>query len=154
MQSHRELIERFYAAFAQRDWQGMVACCHPRIHYSDESYDLRGERVGLLWQMHCTSDADLRIELIDVDADDLWGCARWERHTTNLDTGRPVHQRIDAEFAFRDGLIARHVDSFDFWTWSRQAFGPRGWLMGWSDTMRDQVRERARDGLSAFGRQS
>jgi hypothetical protein len=25
--------------------------------------------------------------------------------------------------------------------------------MGWSDTMRDQIRERARDGLSTFGKQ-
>jgi len=50
--------------------------------------------------------------------------------------------------------VARHVDSFDFCTWSRQAFGPRGWLMGRSDAMHNQIRERARDGLSAFGKQS
>ena len=60
--------------------------------------------------------------------------------------------RIDARFEFRDGLIVRHVDRFDFWRWARQALGAPGWALGWSGWLRAKVRRRAAAGLAAFAR--
>ncbi|HEV8312173.1 MAG TPA: hypothetical protein VGQ23_03840 [Burkholderiaceae bacterium] len=34
MTSHTDLFERFYAAFARRDWRGMAACYRSDVHFS------------------------------------------------------------------------------------------------------------------------
>ena len=60
-----------------------------------------------------------------VHADDRRGGAHWEAKYKFPATGRPVHNRIDAEFEFQDGNLRRHTDRFDFWRWSRMAFGQR-----------------------------
>ena len=61
-----------------------------------------------------------------------------------------MHNAIDATFEFRDGLIVRHVDRFDFWRWSRQALGPIGLLLGWTPILRRKVRRTVRRTLDAY----
>lgn len=150
MHPHAQLIERFYAAFARRDWAGMAACYHPEVHFSDEVFDLRGADAGLMWRMLVTSGRDLTLEYREISADERSGRARWDARYTFSATGRKVLNRIDASFEFRDGLIVRHVDRFDFWTWSRQALGLPGLLLGWSSLLRSKVRARAEKNLAAF----
>ena len=53
------------------------------------------------------------------------------RATPSRKTGRKVLNRIDAEFVFRAGKIARHTDSFDLWAWAGMALGLKGRLLGW-----------------------
>lgn len=150
MHPHAELIDRFYRAFAQRDWAAMAACYHPQVHFSDEAFDLRGADAAMMWRMLCTNGRDLRLEHRDVEADDASGRAHWDASYTFSATGRHVLNRIDARFEFRDGLIVRHVDRFDFWSWSRQALGAPGWLLGWSPWLRGKVRAQAAKNLAAF----
>ena len=47
MSRNTELIDGFYAAFARRDWRAMAACYHPRVHFSDEVFDLHGADAGV-----------------------------------------------------------------------------------------------------------
>jgi hypothetical protein len=61
-----------------------------------------------------------------------------------------VVNRIRAAFAFRDGLIVRHVDQFPFWKWSKQALGPLGLLLGWSWPLKAMVRKKAAASLDQF----
>jgi len=150
MHPHAQLIERFYAAFARRDWAGMAACYHPEVHFSDEAFDLRGADAGLMWRMLVTSGRDLTLEYRDISADERSGRAHWDARYTFSATGRKVLNHIDASFEFRDGLIVRHVDRFDFWTWSRQALGMPGLLLGWSSLLRSKVRAQAAKNLAAF----
>jgi len=150
MHAHAELIARFYAAFARRDWAGMAACYHPEVHFSDEVFDLHGADAGLMWRMLCTNGRDLVLEVRDIAADDAGGSAHWDARYTFSATGRKVLNRIDARFEFRDGLIVRHVDRFDFWRWSRQALGAPGLLLGWSGALRGKVRAKAAKGLADF----
>lgn len=152
MHPNAALIERFYAAFARCDWAAMAACYHPQVHFSDEVFDLHGADAGLMWRMLCTNARDLRIDASAIAADEARGRAHWDARYTFGATGRKVINRIDARFEFRDGLIVRHVDHFDFWRWSRQALGAPGWALGWSSLLRDQVRRRAAAGLAAFAR--
>lgn len=154
MHPHAELIERFYAAFARRDWSAMAACYHPEVHFTDEVFDLHGADASLMWRMLCTSGRDLQVSASGVSADGAAGRAHWDARYTFSATGRRVLNRIDAEFGFRDGLIVRHVDRFDFWRWSRQALGLPGWLLGWSRSLRDKVRARAAANLKAFRAQA
>jgi hypothetical protein len=141
------LIERFYAAFARRDWRTMAASYHADAHFSDEVFDLHGaQQIGHMWRMLCERGADLRIEHSNVTPTS----AHWEAWYTFSASGRPVHNVIDARFTLAQGLILRHVDVFSFWRWSRQALGTPGALLGWTPWLRAKVRAQAAKGLAAY----
>ena len=151
MHPNEALIHRLYSSFQRRDGSDMAACYHPDIHFSDEVFpELHGARAGAMWMMLCERAKELRVEFRDVEADDRAGRAHWEAWYTFAATGRPVHNVIDARFEFKDGLIVRHQDSFDFWRWATQALGPSGRFLGWSPYLRNRVRERASNGLDTF----
>lgn len=151
MHPHAQLIERFYQAFQKRDAAGMARCYHPEVHFSDPAFpELRGARAGAMWTMLCAKGKDLRLEYRDVQADDRTGSAHWEAWYTFSKTGRPVHNQIDARFEFRDGLIVRHQDRFDFHRWASQALGPAGRLLGGFGFLRRKVQAMAAKGLDEF----
>lgn len=106
-----------------------------------------------MWRMLCARATDLKIEFRDFDADDASGRVHWEAWYTFSATGRRVHNSVEARFEFRDGLIVRHRDSFDFWDWSSQALGLKGRLLGWSSAVRNRVRSQAAQRLDAYIRQ-
>jgi ketosteroid isomerase-like protein len=151
MTEHERLIETFYRAFQQRDAAAMARCYHPAIVFDDPVFvRLRGVEAGAMWAMLCGRATDLEIEFGGVQADAQRGRAHWEARYTFQQTGRKVHNVIDAAFEFRDGLIVRHVDRFDFWRWSRQALGPIGLLLGWTPILRGKVRRTVRRTLDAY----
>jgi hypothetical protein len=45
-------------------------------------------------------------------------------------TGRKVHNKIDATFEFKDGLIIKHTDDFNLHNWAKQAMGIKGLMIG------------------------
>jgi ketosteroid isomerase-like protein len=147
---HAALITRFYSAFANRDWASMASCYHPEVHFTDPAFDLHGPRAAQMWRMLCTQGKDLKLTFSDVRADDKLGSAHWDARYTFSKTGRKVLNQIDAQFEFRDGLICRHVDRFDFWRWSREALGMPGVLLGWSPFLRCQVQKQAARSLDSF----
>jgi ketosteroid isomerase-like protein len=154
--SSTELIERFYAAFAACDGERMAACYAPVASFSDPVFGaLDGREAGGMWRMLTGQAADLRIELLDSQADGDRGSAHWRAHYTFSQTGRPVVNDVHASFRFADGegdarLIAEHVDDFDFYRWARQALGTRGLLLGWTPFVRSAVRGRAKASLEQF----
>jgi ketosteroid isomerase-like protein len=150
MHAHEQLITSFYQAFARRDWRLMGACYHRDVHFSDPVFDLHGDQARLMWQMLCTRGRDLELTFRDVRADAARGSAHWDATYTFSATGRRVLNRIDAAFTFRDGLIVRHRDTFDFQRWARQALGLAGLLLGWSPLLRGSVRAQAAKGLANF----
>jgi len=100
--------------------------------------------------MLCDRGKDLHVVASGITADDASGAAHWEADYTFSQTGRPVHNAIDAAFTFDDGLIRTHVDTFDFWAWSRQALGAPGLVLGWTPWLRGKVRATAAKGLDAY----
>jgi len=150
MHPNVELLQRFYLAFSHRDHAAMAQCYHPDAHFTDEVFDLHGTRVPAMWRMLCTRGTDLRVEFGNLQADAARGSAHWEAWYSFSVTRRKVHNIIDAEFEFRDGLILRHVDRFDFYRWSRQALGLPGLLLGWTDKLRTKVKATAAKGLDDF----
>jgi ketosteroid isomerase-like protein len=151
MHQNADLIHKFYTSLGNRDPNGMAACYHPAVKFSDEVFtDLAGESAVGMWQMLCERAKDLRVEFRDIEADDSYGRAHWEAWYTYSATGRQVHNKIDARFEFRDGKIIRHRDSFDLWDWAAQALGPTGWLLGWSSVVKNRVRSQASNYLAAF----
>ncbi|MFZ5475432.1 MAG: nuclear transport factor 2 family protein [Myxococcota bacterium] len=142
----KERIETLYTAFQRKDGAAMAACYHPEATFSDPVFEgLRGAEIGAMWTMLCERGKDLRIEFSATE-----DTAHWEARYTFSTTGRLVHNVIDARFAFRDGLIAEHVDTFDFWAWSKQALGATGWALGWTPVLRRKVGATARRQLDKY----
>ena len=151
MHPNAQLLETFYTAFQRRDHEAMARCYHPAVHFSDPVFtDLRGPRAAAMWRMLCERGKDLELTFGDVRADDRGGSARWEARYTFSQTGRPVHNVIDAEFGFEDGLIARHRDGFPLWRWAAMALGAQGRLLGWLPPVQQRIRDQAARALDAF----
>jgi ketosteroid isomerase-like protein len=149
--SYDSLITHFYEAFKQRDYQTMQQYYHEEARFSDPVFqNLNAQEVRKMWEMLLTSAKDLRIEFRDVQFDGEAGSCHWEAWYTFTATGRKVHNKIDAEFQFKDGKMYRHSDHFDFWRWSRMALGPTGVLLGWSPIVLNKVRKTARGRLERF----
>ncbi len=55
--ANRELIERFYRAFQQRDAATMAACYHADATFRDPVFELQGAHVGAMWTHGCASAA-------------------------------------------------------------------------------------------------
>ena len=145
------LVERFYVAFHEHDGAAMAACYAPDATFSDPVFPrLRGAEPGAMWRMLTGQSKDLRVELLEHEADADRGSAHWRAHYTFTQSGRAVVNDVHASFRFADGLIAEHEDRFDFHRWSRQALGPPGLLLGWTPLLRGAVRRRARASLDEF----
>ncbi len=149
--ANRALIERFYRAFDEGDGDAMAACYSPRVRFSDPVFrDLHGGRAGAMWRMLTEGPGDLRVELLEHDADAERGTAHWQARYTFTETGRPVVNDIRARFRFEDGLIVEHRDEFGFHRWARQALGPVGLALGWTPVLRAAVRRKAGARLEAY----
>ena len=150
MHPNADLLRRYFNAFAACDGATMAACYAPDAHFDDELFALDGARVGSMWQMLTSSARDFSLSFSGLAADASTGQARWEARYRFSRTGRAVINRVDSTFIFRDGLILRQRDTYDFWRWSRQALGASGLLLGWSGFLRAKVRAQAAAGLERF----
>jgi ketosteroid isomerase-like protein len=149
---HEQLIAKFYTGFKNSDTAAMLACYHPDVEFSDPVFpNLRGQRAKAMWAMLTQRRADPADRTFsDVHTDATSGSAHWEAEYLFPGTGRKVHNRIDAKFEFQDGLIRRHIDTFDFWTWSAMALGPIGTLLGWTPFLKGKVRKQVATRLDQF----
>lgn len=152
MNPNENLITKFYTAFANADYKTMSECYHPKIHFIDPAFGLlKEEQVSDMWQMLLLkSKGNLKIEFSNVKADDFTGSANWVATYNFSKTNRNVINKISAEFIFQDGLIIKHTDNFDVWKWSKQAFGIKGLLLGWTGFFQDKVKEQALLSLKKF----
>jgi ketosteroid isomerase-like protein len=132
----------------------MTACYAPGAHFRDPAFgDLHGEDIGAMWRMLTSRATDLKIELHEHDADETSGSAHWIARYTFGPTGRHVVNDIQAKFSFADGLIADHLDEFDFRRWAKQALGPSGHLIALLPPLRRKVRAKALGQLEEFKRE-
>lgn len=129
----KNVIETFYTALNNSDGKTMVACYHNDIVFEDPAFGiLKGERAKAMWLMLCESQQGkgFKVEFSNVTATENKGSAHWEAFYTFSKTGRKVHNIIDAEFEFKDGLIIKHKDTFNLHNWAKQAMGFKGLAMG------------------------
>ena len=151
MHANQQLLDDFYRAFARRDGAAMAARYADDAQFGDPVFpDLRGPQIGAMWQMLCERAKDFELTHEPPVADDRGGSVAWVARYTFSATGRKVTNRVTGRFTFRDGKITTHHDDFSFWTWSRQALGPSGLLLGWTPLVRNKVRQRAAAGLAEY----
>lgn len=151
-QDNAAIIEQLYAALDRGDGEAMAALYAPDAHFEDPAFgSLTGEEAGDMWRMLTRPPADVSVELRAHQAwDETNGSARWVATYTFSRTGRPVVNDVRARFHFKEGKIVEHVDSFSFSTWSRQALGTPGLLLGWTPILPAMFRKKTRAMLDEF----
>ena len=151
MHPNAHLIEKFYTAFQSRDADGMCACYHPDVTFTDPAFGtLHGLRAHAMWHMLCERGKDLKITFSNIRADDTGASAHWEARYSFSKSRRQVLNIIEARFFLRNGLIAEHTDHFNLWKWSSMALGPVGALLGWTPFVQSAIRRDALKGLDAY----
>ncbi len=149
----KQLIDKFYIAFTQLDAETMASGYHPDIVFHDPAFGvLKGEKVGNMWRMLCASqkDKNMTVTYDNVVVDGQRGSANWEAHYVFSKTGRKVHNKIEAQFEFKDGLIYKHTDSFDLHRWAGQALGFSGKVLGWSGFFQKKLQTQTNHLLDKF----
>lgn len=128
-----KIIKEFYTAFSNLDAENMVKYYHSEITFNDPAFEiLKGDRAKNMWRMLCQSqkDKDFVVTFNNISVNEDNGYAKWEAFYTFSQTGRKVHNKVSAEFEFKDNLIIKHTDSFNLYTWAKQAMGFKGLLLG------------------------
>lgn len=136
MHANAALLTRLFTALDARDHAAMAACYHPKARFRDIAFDLEDRAIGDMWRMICSGD--IRVEIEHVEADDRTGLARIVDRYSFGRKKRPVVNRIESRFRFRNGRIVRQVDECDPQSWAEQALGkgPLGALAGRSRLLR------------------
>ena len=112
----------------------------PGAHFRDPAFgDLDGDEIGAMWRMLTGRATDLKIELHEHDAGEESGTADWIARLT-FNTAAQSSTTSRPSSASPDGLIADHVDDFDFRRWAEQALGPMGHLVAVLPPLRSKAR--------------
>ena len=152
MTTNEDTILKFYTAFSNGDAAQMCECYHANIKFSDPVFGLlKGNDVCKMWKMLLEkSKGNIKIDVSEIKADDYKGSARWVATYNFSKTNRKVVNSIYAQFQFKEGLIIKHTDDFDIWKWSKQAFGLKGILLGWTGFMQKRIQKQALSALNKY----
>lgn len=141
--NYNELIEKFYTCFSNGDYKGMTACYHSDIVFQDCVFGtLKGQRVFKMWEMLLSKSAgNSKINFHSIETSSEHGSANWSAEYEYGVKKRKVVNVVQAKFKFKDGFIIEHQDTFNLWNWTKQALGPVGYLMGWSNFMKNKIQK-------------
>ncbi len=148
-----QIIKDFYTAFNDLEAERMVKYYHDDICFEDPAFGkLYGERAKNMWRMLCDSlkGKEFKVTASNFEFTEQKGKAIWEAFYTFSKTGRKIHNIIEAKFEFQDGKIIKHTDNFDLYSWSKQAFGLKGLLIGWSSFFKNKLQSQTNLLLTKF----
>lgn len=150
--TNHQLIEKFYTAFQNGDAETMASCYSGDAVFEDPAFGiLKNGEVRDMWRMLIErSKGNLEITFSDIKTDGDSGSAKWEAKYPFSKTGRKVHNKIDAQFKFKDGKIIDHRDKFDVWKWAGMALGLPGKLLGWTPFMQNKIQTIALGALRSW----
>lgn len=151
MHQNKKSIQKLYTGLQNLDAEMMLSCYHPEATFEDPIFKLDSkDEIAGMWGMLCNGAREFEMSFKVLEADDKSGSAQIEAYYLFSSTGRKVHNVINANFLFKDGLIIRHHDRFDFYRWCRQALGFSGILLGWSPFLQKKVQQQARKNLEGY----
>lgn len=148
-----KIIEKFYQAFSKLDSETMVSCYHDDIEFQDPAFGkLKGKQAKDMWRMLCNSQTQnsFEVRFKDIKVEGQRASAFWEAKYLFSKTGRKVHNKINAQFEFEGGKIIKHHDDFNVYSWSKQAIGPMGYLIGWTGFFRKKLQKQTHSLLAKF----
>ena len=152
MNTNKELINNFYAAFQKLDYKGMNTCYSNEIVFFDPVFGLlRGDEARYMWEMLCKNAKEFSLSYGNItELDDEYCTCDWEATYIFSKTGRKVVNKIKANMRFQDGKIIEHSDAFSLHKWSKQALGLTGELFGWNSFFQRKIKNQAKRNLLKF----
>lgn len=148
----KHTLQKFYTAFQEHDAKRMAECYHKDVVFNDPAFqNLKYDEVTAMWAMLIErSNGNLEISFDSIVSDNQMAQCIWEADYEFSKTGNTVHNVIHATMEFKDDLIIKHTDEFNFWRWSRMALGMPGTLLGWTPFLKNKVRKMARTSLDKY----
>ena len=152
MTTNADVLNKFYTAFQQLDYQTMNSCYSDDIVFNDPAFGLlRGDEAKAMWEMLCKNARDFSLTFSNIELlDDEYATCNWVTTYTFSKTGRRVVNNIKAFMRLKDGKIIEHSDGFKLSKWAAQALGLPGILFGWTGFMKRKIQKNARKNLVAF----
>lgn len=151
MHANAQLFHQFYTAMQQRDFDTLRTLYSSETTFTDEAYrNLNYTEVTGMWEMLLTRGKDLTITFEVSDSTETTVAGTWIATYTFTLTGKKVRNVISASMKISNGKIVAHRDRFDFYKWSRQAFGFKGLLLGWTPFFKNKVHQLATKSLHKF----
>lgn len=149
---NRQVIEKFYTAFQQLDYETMNECYSDDIIFSDPVFlTLKDDYARGMWEMLCKNARDFSLSFSNIQLlDEEYATCEWTASYTFSATGKKVVNKIKAFMRLKDGKIIEHSDAFRLSTWIAQALGWKGKLLGWTGFMKRAVQIKAKKNLIAF----
>jgi len=149
---NKQLIERFYTAFQKLDYKTMQDCYSEHPVFNDPAFGIiEGDEVRAMWKMLCKNAKDFSLTFSNIQLlDEEYATCNWIAHYSFSKTGRKVVNNVKAHMRIEAGLITEQTDQFNIWTWSRQALGLPGVILGWSNYMKSKIQKNARKSLGQF----
>jgi len=135
--NNKQLIEDFYTGFSNGNATKMTACYHDNVIFEDPAFGrLENGKPFKMWEMLMSRKKESTTVVFSTYE---YG-----------DKNRKVVNNVTANFKFKDGKIIEHIDSFDLWSWTKQALGFSGVLLGWSSFMRNKIQKTTNEQLNKF----
>ena len=148
---NEEIINKFYSSFAAKNAQGMIECYSDDVHFNDPVFkNLVVIKAKAMWQMLIERSSGLDLKFSNITANDTTGSADWVAEYNFSKTGRKIVNRIHAAFTFENGKIKTHNDTFSLWKWAGMALGFKGYLLGFTPIVQNQIRKEAVGGLELY----
>ena len=148
MESNKQLIEKFFDAFAKLDYHTMQNCYGENPIFNDPVFGiLQGDEVRSMWEMLCKNAKDFSLRYSSIEIDDEYATCKWAASYTFSKTSRRVVNNVKAYMRIQNNKITEHTDEFDFYKWARQALGLPGILLGWSGYLKNKIRRSAKSSL-------
>lgn len=148
-----ETVKKFYSAFNNLEPEVMTSLYHEDVVFEDPAFgQLKGDRAKAMWHMLCKSQKgkSFRVKASNFREDRSIIKANWEAFYIFSKTGRSVHNKIKAQFEFKDGLIIKHTDDFNLHQWAWQALGLKGWLIGSFPFFKKQLQQQTNNALDSY----
>ena len=151
-QINRQVVRDFYTAFKNHDAEAMVKLYSDDVEFEDPAFGLlKGERAKNMWRMLIAKGKDnLKVDYKNIRINKHTGSADWDAIYNFSATGNLVHNKVHAQFIFKDGLIYRHKDNFDLYTWTKSALGFPGLVFGKTSFLKNKLNEQANLELDKF----
>jgi len=152
MSDNQRVIDRFYTAFRQLDYKGMLDCYNEDAVFNDPVFGLLdAEATNAMWEMLCKRAKDFSLTFSNIQLlDEEYATCDWIASYTFSQTGNKVVNHVKAFMRLKDGKIIEHSDAFRLSTWIGQALGWKGVLFGWTGFMKRAVQKKARKSLHQF----
>ena len=151
MSTLHHTAHQFYSAFQRLDAEAMVACYQPDAQFEDPAFGvLHGEDIFWMWRMLCANATDFELRFEILEQNDSYARVYWEAEYTFSRTGRRVHNRITAAIDLENGLIKRHIDSFNLRAWAGMALGWQGKLLGGTAFFKRKLHQQTQHTLARY----